>query len=223
MAANMMSFKDLFWLIASRRVVPAVDQMLFAKALSQGLDSGIHISFAIQMASRVPYGRRMRNASEQMNRSCRSGYSLEKALFKTGIKTTGGLLAALRIGECRNTLPAELSQFARSIDRNAGPILARRVSRPNATSKFATTLARLLESERLAPQLILDAGEVAAMKDARFQHASTKLADDIRNGWIFSDALQRQPEWFDFIFCDCVAAAASHRELRTTLLRLVVT
>ena len=200
--------------------ISAADQLLFAEAFSQALAAGIDVSEAAVLAATVNPSPRFREALLEMTRSCRSGHCLEESLVKTGVRVKEGLLAALQVGEDQGSLGAELAAFARQLDPRAEARLLRTIGRSAEAIRFAGALARLLGDHRMTLEIVADAGRIAAGGNRSFRVAVEQMVEEMRNGESFPGVLERQPRWFDRLYCRSIRAATGREGMRSALKRL---
>jgi type II secretory pathway component PulF len=205
----------LYWWPVSR-----ADQMLFAEALSQAFRGGIEVSRAVRVAADAVQSSRFRAALREMAADCRVGYSLAESLSRTKVSVGVELLAALAVGEERGDLADSLSAYARSCDPHAPLRLAAALGRHPEVTRFAAALARLLRDRRLTVYLIEDAGRLAAGDGSTFATTAKRVADAMRAGSSFAEALASEPRTFDPLFCSLVAAPDDREKLRAVLARL---
>ena len=208
------------WAWLSWWPVRRADQMLFAEALSQVLAAGLEVSQAIVAAAGAVRSPRFRRALREMVVNCRSGYTLAQSLARTGVAVRGELLAALAVGEERGDLPGSLAAFACQCHPRPGPQLALAVGRPPEVTRFAAALARLLRDRRLTVLLIEDAARLAAGDRSAFARLVGRVAENMRGGMPFPEALATEPKAFDPLFCTLVAAPDDRDRLRAVLARL---
>jgi type II secretory pathway component PulF len=196
------------------------DQMLFAETLSQALAAGVHTSGAVWAAAAVVRSRRFRTALREAAADCRRGYTLAAGLSRTGVAVGGELLATLAVGEERGDLPESLAAFARRCDPRAGSRLAAAVGRRAEVTRFAAALARLLRDRPLTVGLIEDAARLAAGDGSAFAAAVGRVAEEMRGGVPFPEALAGEAGLFDPLFCALVAAPDGRDRLLVVLARL---
>ncbi|MDB5388615.1 MAG: hypothetical protein JWM11_4261 [Planctomycetaceae bacterium] len=197
------------------------DQVLFAEALSQLLETDVELSHAIRAAAAANPSRRFRSALREMARDCRAGYGLEESLSRTGATVSSELLAALGVGEQRACLPEQLALFAKRYDPKSGTRLAAAALRPPEVARFAGALAGLLADQRLTVDLVEDAGRLAAGGNTWFQGVISRVATAMRNqGKSLAKALATERGTFDPLFCLLVESSDSRDKLCAILTRL---
>jgi type II secretory pathway component PulF len=196
------------------------DQSLFAEALSQALAAGLDVGAAMRVTASIIPGPRFRAAVREMASHVRCGLTLAESLRVTGANVAGELLAALAVGEERGDLPGALTGFARQCGRDPGRRLAVAVRRRPEAVRFAASLSRLLRDQKLTVDLVEDAGRLAAGDKSTFTDAVRGVAEEMRSGAGFSEALSRESRFFDRFFCTLVGTADGRDPLRTVLARL---
>lgn len=214
-----MVFKSL-WSWSYWWPVRKTDQMVFAEALSQALAAGLEISRAVATAAEACPRRRFRAALHEMAANCRVGYTLLESLARTGVVVSDELLAALAVGEERGDLSGSLAAFARRGGARPGARLAAAVRRRPEATRFAAALARLLQNRRLTVGLVKDAARLAAGDESAFAKAIGQVAEEMRNGTPFPQALAQQTSAFDPFFCALIGCPDGRDRLRTVLARL---
>lgn len=200
--------------------VRRADQVLFAEALSQALAAGVDPSGAVAAAAGAVRTQRFRAALNEMAANCRRGYTLAESLSRTGAAVRGELLAALTVGEERGDLAGSLAEFARQCDPRASQRLAAAVGRRPEVTRFAAALARLLRDRPLTVRLIEDAARLAAGDGSAFATAVGRVAEAMRGGTPFPDALADEPGTFDPLFRTLVDAPDGRDGLRAVLARV---
>jgi type II secretory pathway component PulF len=155
-----------------------------------------------------------------MAASCRRGYTLAESLSRTGVTVGGELLAALAVGEERGDLPGSLAAFARRCEPRAGQRLAAAVGRRPEVTRFAAALARLLRDRPLTVRLIEDAARLAAGDGSAFASAVGRVAEGMRGGSPFPEALATEAGTFDPLFRALVAVPERRDHLRAVLARV---
>lgn len=208
------------WAWLYRLPVRRTDQMVLAEALAQALGAGLEVSAALAVAGHTHPNPRLRAAVLEAATNCRGGYPLAQALARTGLAVSGELLAALDAGGARGAPAEHLSAFAARCHPRPAARLAVALGRPPEAGRFAAALARLLAEHPLTVGLIGDAGRLAAGDGSKFAAAAERVAEAVRDGTPFPDALAGEPAWFDPLFRALVRAADTRDRTRAVLERL---
>ena len=199
--------------------VPRNAQLLFAETLSQMVDADVEPSWALAVAARINPSLRFRGALRELLEHFRLGNSLAASLEMTRAWVDSRLVAALRVGQERGCLAAELSAYAHRGNPQIAARLARSLRRPPAAGRFAAVLSRLLTDHKLTVKLV---GDAAAMVEGsyRFRRDVADVQEDMQAGNMFSKALAKRRRTFDLLFCTCVEASQERAHLRKVLARL---
>lgn len=201
--------------------VPIRAQAIFAEALSQAIAAGLPVRQAVAKAAEVAPGPRFRSALRELAGFCGVGLSLEDALRRTGIRVSPKLFIALEIGEARGRLSEQLRLFARRYRRLPEHDLAMRICPFHAYElrRFSQILEELLRDNRLTVKLLEKAAEGTAGRKSKFTDAIRGVAEDMRDGRAFGEALRRCPALFHPFYYGLIESSAARPELRATLKR----
>jgi type II secretory pathway component PulF len=200
--------------------IPRLAQAVFAESFRQALLERMPVDQAIRLASEVNPSRRFQQALKRMAVQVRSGYPLDTALARSGIRPPSGLMASLKVGEQHGQLADEMGAFARRTRGFSSRRFFQAIGRTDEAIDFAAALARLLVEQRLTVTMVRAAGEVSAAGRPRFATVISDIASEIENGRSLVECLSRHPRRFDPLYREFLAAANSREEMRACLTRL---
>jgi type II secretory pathway component PulF len=204
---------SLLWCFRFSRTMEA----MVAECICQSLAAGLSEVESLRLASRVFRRRRLGLCLREAAFAIENGQCVHDALKQTKPRVSTNFLEAIRVGEERGQLGAELRAVARRLSPHVCRQLARWTGRSKQAIQFAGSLSRLLKDHRLTATAVDDAGKMAASGDKRFLAVMSSIVKGMNDGDSLAQSLHRFPRDFDPMFIQFVDIPSNRAAFRVNL------